>query len=216
VTVTVAGFYTPVARTSSGLVFRTFFSPVVADVSVVHTLGTDQATTVIGMKLDPQQSRTALTTLENALPDSTIINLADFGAIVDQIVSNLVNLLVALASLALFAGIIIIANAVALAMLERRREIGILKSVGHTSRSVLAQVLVENGTVGAVAGVAGMLLVTVATALLGAYVLQTDLSVGGPIVAAVAVGVTALTTITAALVAWGPTRARPLDVLRYE
>jgi hypothetical protein len=61
-----------------------------------------------------------------------------------------------------------------------------------------------------------MLLVTVATALLGAYVLQTDLSVGGPIVAAVAVGVTALTTVTAALVAWGPTRARPLDVLRYE
>jgi predicted lysophospholipase L1 biosynthesis ABC-type transport system permease subunit len=216
VTVTVVGFYTPVARTSTGLVFRTFFSPVVADVSVVHALGTDRATTVIGMKLDPQQSRAALTTLENALPDATIINLADFGAIVDQIVSNLVNLLVALASLALFAGIIIIANAVALAMLERRREIGILKSVGHTSTSVLAQVLVENGTIGAIAGIAGMLLVTVATALLGVYVLQTDLSVGGPIVAAVAVGVTLLTTATAALVAWGPTRARPLDVLRYE
>jgi putative ABC transport system permease protein len=216
VTVTVVGFYTPVSRTSSGLVFRTFFSPVVADVSVVQKLGIDQASTVIGMKLDPQQSRLALTTLEDALPDSTIINLADFGAIVDEIVSNLVNLLVALAGLALFAGIIIIANAVALAMLERRREIGILKSVGHTSTSVLGQVLVENGAIGAIAGVAGMLLVTVATALLGVYVLQTDLSVGGPIVAAVAVGVTALTTATAALVAWGPTRARPFDVLRYE
>ncbi len=216
VTVTIVGFYTPVQRTSTGLVFRTFFSPIVADVSVVQSLGVDQASTVIGMKLDPQQSRTALTTLEDALPDATIINLADFGAIVDEIVGNLVNLLVALAGLALFAGIIIIANAVALAMLERRREIGILKAVGHTSSSVLGQVLVENGTIGAVAGIAGMLLVTVATALLGAYVLNTDLSVGGPIVAAVAVGVTALTTVTAALVAWGPTRARPLDVLRYE
>jgi putative ABC transport system permease protein len=216
VTVTVVGFYTPVARTSTGLVFRTFFSPVVADVSVVQQLGIAQATTVIGMKLDPQQSHTALATLENALPDATIINLADFGAIVDQIVSNLVNLLVALAGLALFAGIIIIANAVALAMLERRREIGILKSVGHTSTSVLAQVMVENGTIGAIAGIAGMLLVTVATALLGTYVLQTDLNVGGPIVATVAVGVSALTTATAALVAWGPSRARPLDVLRYE
>lgn len=216
VTVTIVGFYTPVQRTSSGLVFRTFFDPIVGDVSVVQQLGIDQATTVIGMKLDPQQSRDALTTLEAALPDATIINLADFGAIVNDIVSNLVNLLVALASLALFAGIIIIANAVALAMLERRREIGILKSVGHTSSSVLGQVLVENGTVGAVAGITGMLLVTVATALLGAYVLDTDLSVGGPIVAAVAVGVAVLTTLTAALVAWGPTRARPLDVLRYE
>jgi len=216
VTATIVGFYTPVQRTSSGLVFRTFFRPLVADVSVVQQLGLDQASTVIGMKIDPEQSRVALTTLESALPDATIINLADFGAIVDEIVNNLVNLLVALASLALFAGIIIIANAVALAMLERRREIGILKSVGHTSTSVLGQVLVENGTIGALAGIAGMLLVTVATALLGAYVLDTDLSVGGPIVAAVAVGVTALTTVTAALVAWGPTRARPLDVLRYE
>lgn len=216
VTVTVVGFYTPVARTSSGLVFRTFFSPVVADISVVRALGIERAQTVIGMKIDPTTSRPALTTLEKALPDATIINLADFGSIVNQIVSNLVNLLVALASLALFAGIIIIANAVALAMLERRREIGILKAVGHTSASVLAQVLVENGATGAIAGITGMLLVTVATALLGAYVLDTDLTVGGPIVAAVAVGVTALTVLTAALVAWSPTRARPLDVLRYE
>jgi len=216
VTVTVVGFYTPLARTSKGLVFRTFFSPIVGDVSVVRALGLDQAQTVIGMKIDPQTSRPALTTLDKALPDATIINLADFGAIVDQIVSNLVNLLVALASLALFAGIIIIANAVALAMLERRREIGILKAVGHTSSSVLAQVLVENGATGAIAGIAGMLLVTVATALLGSFVLNTDLTVGGPIVAAVAVGVTALTVLTAALVAWSPTRARPLEVLRYE
>jgi putative ABC transport system permease protein len=216
VTVTVVGFYTPVARTSSGLTFRTFFNPVVSDVSLVQQLGSDQAQTVIAMKLDPDNSSAALSTLQKTLPDATIINLADFGAIVDQIIGNLVNLLVALASLALFAGIIIIANAVALAMLERRREIGILKAVGHTSRSVLAQVLVENGATGAIAGIAGMLLVTLATAALGAFVLDTDLSVGGPIVAAVAVGVTALTVATAALVAWAPTRARPLDVLRYE
>ena len=215
-TVTVVGFYQPVARTSSGLVFRTFFSPVVGDASLVRTLGTAQAQTVIAMKLDPQNSKPALDKLDATLPDATIINLADFGAIVDQIVSNLVNLLVALASLALFAGIIIIANAVALAMLERRREIGILKAVGHTSSSVLAQVLVENGATGAIAGVAGMLLVTVATAVLGAKVLDTDLTTGGPITAAVAVGVTALTVLTAALVAWAPTRARPLEVLRYE
>ena len=216
VTVRIAGFYQVVARKSSGLVFRTFFQPIVGDVSLVHALGVEQAQTVIGMKLDPDSSRPALSRLEDTLPDATIINLADFGEIIDEIVSNLVNLLVALASLALFAGIIIIANAVALAMLERRREIGILKAVGHTSASVLAQVLVENGATGAIAGIAGMLLVTVATALIGTFLLQTDLTVGGPIVAAVAVGVTALTVVTAALVAWGPTRARPLEVLRYE
>jgi predicted lysophospholipase L1 biosynthesis ABC-type transport system permease subunit len=216
VTVTIVGFYSPVSRTSAGLTFRTFFDPIVGDASLVRRLGADQAQTVIAMKLDPDTSGAALATLQKALPTATIINLADFGAIIDEIISNLVNLLIALASLALFAGIIIIANAVALAMLERRREIGILKAVGHTSRSVLGQVLVENGATGAIAGITGMLLVTVATALLGAFVLDTDLTVGGPIVAAVAVGVTALTVATAALVAWGPSRSRPLEVLRYE
>ncbi len=38
---------------------------------------------------------------------------------------------------------LIIANAVALAMLERRRGLGILKSVGSTSDTVLSQVLEE-------------------------------------------------------------------------
>ena len=45
------------------------------------------------------------------------------------------------ASLAMFAGLALIANTVALAMLERRREIGILKAIGHTSRSMLGVVL---------------------------------------------------------------------------
>ena len=81
----------------------------------------------------------------------------------DQGLGNLVILLVALASLALFAGAIIIANAVALAMLERRREQAVLKSVGYTSGRVLAGVLVENGVIGGLGGVLGMILVAVAT-----------------------------------------------------
>jgi ABC-type antimicrobial peptide transport system permease subunit len=39
--------------------------------------------------------------------------------------NNLIIMLTTVASLAMIAGLIIIANAVALAMLERRREIGI-------------------------------------------------------------------------------------------
>jgi len=101
-------------------------------------------------------------------------------------------------------------------MLERRREIGVLKAVGHSSRSVLSQVLVENGIVALVGAVAGMAAVTLTTYLLGRYLLSTDLAVGTPIVVAVVLGIVVLVTATATLVAWGPTRVRPLDVLRYE
>ena len=40
--------------------------------------------------------------------------------------NSFMDVLIAIASLSLIAGVIIIANSVALAMLERRRELGIL------------------------------------------------------------------------------------------
>src|SRR5207302_1661455 len=106
------------------------------------------------------------------------------------------------ATRSLFAGAVIIANTVALAMLERRREIGILKATGYTSRSVLAQVLVENGVVGGIGAVTGMVMVSVATALLGNLALKTSLAVSTPIVLGVIGGIVVLAMAVSALVAW--------------
>jgi ABC-type antimicrobial peptide transport system permease subunit len=191
---------------------------VLAPVSLVNAFSPTAAApnAVFYLKVDPAKLNQAENRIGQLVPNATVQDLTSVGTSFVQQLNSILDVLVALASLSVIAAVIIIANAVALAMLERRREIGILKAVGHTSGSVLAQVLVENGATGAIAGIAGMLLVTLATAALGAFVLDTDLSVGGPIVAAVAVGVTALTVITAALVAWSPSRARPLEVLRYE
>ncbi|TMF55442.1 MAG: FtsX-like permease family protein, partial [Chloroflexi bacterium] len=78
-----------------------------------------------------------------------MVDFTDFVSFFDRLLSNVIVFLSAIASLALLAGIVIIANTVALAMLERRREIGILKSVGYDSGTVLSQVLLENAVVGA-------------------------------------------------------------------
>jgi predicted lysophospholipase L1 biosynthesis ABC-type transport system permease subunit len=215
-TLHVVGFYQPIRRTGTGIRFNTFFQPILADRHLVDDVAGRELQTVVSMKLDPAQKTDALRQLERVAPGVVIIDLADLAATVTQYLSNAVVLLVALASLALFAGIVIIANTVALAMLERRREMGILKAVGHSSRSVLSQVIVENGVIAGIGAVAGMAAVTLATSLLGTYVLQTDLGVATPIVVAVIVGIVALVTATAAAVAWGPTRVRPIEVLRYE
>ena len=116
----------------------------------------------------------------------------------------------------MIAGIIIIANAVALAMLERRREIGILKSVGYTSRSVLGGVLVENGAIGFTGALTAMLLVTLALTVLGKLVFKTDFGFGIPVVLGMILATAAVCMAIAALVAWSATRVRPLEVLRYE
>ena len=216
-TLNVVGFYSLATRTSSGSVsINFFFEPILADRSVVSQLGSAQALSIVALKLNPGSKDAALRSIEAAVPGATVLDLADLGALVQQVLGNLVDLLIGIASLALFAGIVIIANTVALAMLERRREIGILKSTGYTSRSVLAQVLLENGVVGGIGAVFGMAMVSAAAALLGGLALKTSLAVDTPTVLVIIAGVIVLTMIVAGLVAWGPSRVRPLEVLRYE
>ena len=173
-------------------------------------------TTVTYMKIDPAQVTSALNKLGQIVPNATVQNMADIGAYFAQQLNSMMDILVAIASLSMIAGIIIIANAVALAMLERRRELGILKAVGYTSGTVLSEVMIENGIVGAVGAFIAMLLATVATILLGNLLFNLTLSVS-PLVAVSLIGGSALLAmLTAALVAWGSVRVRPLEVLRYE
>jgi putative ABC transport system permease protein len=108
------------------------------------------------------------------------------------------------------------AVAVALAMLERRRELGILKSIGHSSRSLLSGVLLENGIVGATGALIAMLLVTLIIALLGQFIFDTPLEVSPVVSLGLILGSAGLAMLVSALVAWGAVRVRPLEVLRYE
>ncbi len=210
-TVTIVGFYT---FNPFGTDFH--FAPLLGDQEIVDRLGGATTYRVFSLKIEPSQKGRALRLLGDADQDAGLIDLTDFGTIVNKLLQNMIILLTALASMALFAGIVIIANAVALAMLERRREIGILKSVGYESRSVLSQVLLENGIVGGISGVLAMSAVALATTLLGKFSLHTDLGVGTPLALAIILGAMFLAVVTAGLVAWGPTRIRPLEVLRYE
>ncbi len=66
-------------------------------------------------------------------------------------------------------------------MLERRREIGIMKSVGYESRSVLSQVLFENALLGGVGGLSAIALAALATTLLGRIAFKTSLDVAAPL-----------------------------------
>ncbi|MDQ6662455.1 MAG: ABC transporter permease, partial [Chloroflexota bacterium] len=115
------------------------------------------------MKVDPNNTGKALQRIGQLTPNADVLNFADLGALVNQFIGDILLILTTIASLSLLAGIIIIANAVALAMLERRRELGILKSVGYTSRSILGEVLIENGVVGGMGAILALLLVTLAT-----------------------------------------------------
>jgi ABC-type antimicrobial peptide transport system permease subunit len=210
-TATIVGTY---ARSFSDL----HLGSVLASADTVQALSSSKTgvTTVTYMKIDTAKVNDALKALGDAVPNASVQNLSDIGLFIEQLLGNILNMLVAVASLSVFAGVIIVANAVALAMLERRRELGILKSVGYTSSSVLSEVMIENGVVGMVGAFMAMLLVAGAVALLGTFVFKLSFSLS-PLTALGLIGGSALLAmLTAATVAWSAVRVRPLEVLRYE
>ncbi len=210
-TVTIVGIYSNGASLSN-------VGSVLASTATVQALTSAKTgvTTVTYMQIATAQVNNALNKLGQIVPNATVQNTADIGANFAQQLNSIIDILVAIASLSMIAGIIIIANAVALAMLERRRELGILKSVGYTSSSVLSEVMIENGIVGGVGAFIAMLLATVATLLLGSFLFNMTLSVSPFIAIGLIGGSALLAMLTAALVAWGSVRVRPLEVLRYE
>ena len=207
----VVGFYD-----SSSLSSNPNFAGVLADTGVTEQLGKSLTLEVFSLKVDPNSVPTLRKDLNQSVPTAIILSVVDIDTFVNQILDNLVIMLTTIASLAMIAGLIIIANAVALAMLERRREIGILKSVGHTSRSVLATVLIENGLVGLLGSLVAMLLVTGAITALSRFVFHTELGIGPGLVVLIIAATSLVTMLVAMTVAWSAVRVRPLDVLRYE
>jgi putative ABC transport system permease protein len=99
--------------------------------------------------------------LGRALPGATVINLEAYATRYIQTYHNLFVLAVAMAGLALLAGVLLIANSVSLAMLDRRYEIGVLKTIGYSRRHILASLAVEYSLVGLIATLAGIAAVQV-------------------------------------------------------
>lgn len=209
-TVTVVGFYK-----QSG--FGTTLDPIIGTLNTVQALSPPHANqSVFYMKIDPAKLSKAVDIIGNTAPKAYVLNIANITGIINQILNDILLTLTTIASLSLLAGVIIIANAVALAMLERRRELGILKSVGYTRGIILSEVLIENGIIGGTGALIAMLLVTLATGLLGKIVFKADFGVSGLIALVLILGSAALAMLASALVAWGAVRVRPLEVLRYE
>jgi ABC-type antimicrobial peptide transport system permease subunit len=160
---------------------------------------------------------TAVRQLRRQLPGVIVLNIS---VLMGDAFSGLINQFalfpIALAALSLFAGAAIIANSVGLAVLERRREMGIMKAVGAKSRRVLWLMLLENGLVGLVGGGIGIGLAVAGTLALSRLAFEQParlnwLTIVGLLALAVAI------PLGATLVSgWGAVREKPLVVLRYE
>jgi len=90
--------------------------------------------------------------------DFTVITPEFVEKIVSQITFTLTLMLGGIASISLLVGGIGIANTMYTSVLERTREIGILKSIGATSRMIMLLFILESGIIGLLGGIIGILL----------------------------------------------------------
>jgi predicted lysophospholipase L1 biosynthesis ABC-type transport system permease subunit len=212
--VQVVGFYTrPIRRRG----FSSFFlSPILGDRQFALRLGGSDAQVVMSLNINPDLLAGDATSLQDSVPGALVIDIGNLTAIIDRILGELLDVLAVITAIALGAGIAVVGNGVALAMLERRREIALYKSIGFRPRDVLRFVLVENALVGGLAGALSLLSAALALDLLSHLALQTSIPFD-PAVSLVVVLVAALLAVLTAYAAGRrPIGVRPLETLRNE
>jgi ABC-type antimicrobial peptide transport system permease subunit len=168
------------------------------------------------VNMDSEVLQKNLATLRKTLPGMGVIDLSNFTAMINKAIDKMELFPIIIGALALFAGVVIIANTVALAMLERRREIAVMKAVGAKRRSVIHFLLVENAVVGFIGAGAGVLLAMVATALVDSQFLQITASYDWVTITGLLVLGMVLSMGASALSALPASSERPMNVLRYE
>lgn len=76
----------------------------------------------------------------------------------NSILTTVQVLIIGIAAISLLVGAIGIANTMYTSVLERRREIGIMKSVGATNNNILIIFLIESGLLGLLGGIIGIII----------------------------------------------------------
>jgi putative ABC transport system permease protein len=135
--------------------------------------------------------------------------LTQFSAITGGVFA----LMVAISSVGLLIGGIGVMNIMLVSVTERTREIGVRKAMGARRKDIIAQFLIEAGTLTGLGGILGIV-VGSGLALLIRILMPTYIPLWAPIVGfAVSVG---LGVVFGLWPAWKAARLNPIDALRYE
>jgi len=108
--------------------------------------------------------------------DFTVMTPSFIAERVNMITGTLELFLSGIAGIALLVGGIGIANTMFMSVMERTKEIGVLKAVGATDNIVLEIFLLEAGIIGLVGGALGLVLAAIATFILNYFGVPTDIS----------------------------------------
>jgi putative ABC transport system permease protein len=173
------------------------------------------------------------TTIQNAINQNhgkkdfaTATTMTSILQTVQNIIGILQLVLVGIASIALVVASIGIMNTMLTSVMERTREIGIMKAIGATTRDIMSIFIIEGMLLSSLGGVIGIILGVFGSQAL-TLILRSFMSMGGgafqlnPIITitsvVLAVAVSLIVGVLSSLYpAWKAARMSPIEAVRYE
>ncbi len=155
--------------------------------------------------------------------DFTVIASARIREQMSDVTQTLSLFLSAIAAISLLVGAIGIANTMFMSVMERTKQIGLLKAMGAGEREIMKLFLIESGIFGLVGGIAGSVL-GAAISLLIPYLGIQALGFGGGLKATItpeiilfALGFSVVIGIVSGIIpARHAAKMRPVDAIRYD
>ncbi len=150
--------------------------------------------------------------IEDNNEDFDAITSTEIARQAGQIVDQVRFFTLGIGAVAAVVGGLGILNTMIMSVLERKREIGVMKALGATRRSILVHFLTESVIIAALGGLIGLLLGSMVSGLfLGSMTAATPSLLIGSFIFAVALGF-----IGGLYPAWKAAKQDPVEALRYE
>jgi putative ABC transport system permease protein len=168
-----------------------------------------------GVHADPSRVGELQRALYQVYPTVTVINVAQALETVRSVVIQIIYVIQFLAAFSVFAGIVILASAIAGTRYRRVREVVVLKTLGATRARIAAVFSIEFAVLGLVAGIVGVGFANVITrVLLGRMSVPYHFQGGWSVLALILTAVVTVATGWAA--SFRVLGQKPLEVLREE
>jgi putative ABC transport system permease protein len=154
--------------------------------------------------------------------DYTVTSMKQILEQISSVTGMITLFLGFVAGISLLVGAVGIANTMFTAVLEKTKEIGIMKAIGARNKDIMLIFLFNSGLVGIIGGIIGVFFGIVASYLLGGGLMSTPR--GDPIETVVSLQIVVLALFISVVVgisagmipAYQGSKLKPVDALRYE